>query len=49
MPKPNYAYEKRQREAAKKEKKAEKRERKVPTNETGSSPEDSPAPRPDAG
>lgn len=47
MAKPNYQYEKRQRDLAKKKKKDEKRQRKLEKKDTGG--EDSPAPSPEDG
>lgn len=51
MPKPNYAFAKRQRDLAKKAKKEEKRQKKLGTtaSEDGESPGTEPAPAQDSG
>lgn len=47
MPKPNYSYEKRQRELAKKKKQEEKRQRKAAVKQPGDSTEDADTPAQD--
>jgi len=46
MPKPNYSFEKRQRELAKKKKKEEKQQKKLAPRDTQPAPDDAPAPLP---